>query len=127
MLSISVTIVLVTLISPAHADEQNAAVQTDAALIENPPLPRPKPPLLGDTGDNPAEMISAFRAAQRGTHIHARNRKRFDGAVAVVRCVAVTICALDFSWRSLCSFYSTMPEPRRRFGDSHHVSEKLCG
>ena len=28
-------------------------------------------------------------AAQRGTHIHARNRKRFDGAVAVVRSVAV--------------------------------------
>src|SRR5262249_41976296 len=61
MLSISVTIVLVTLISPAHADEQNATVQIDAALIENPPLPRPKPPLLGDTGDNPAVLISAFR------------------------------------------------------------------
>jgi hypothetical protein len=40
MLSISVAIVLVTLISPAHADEQTATEQTDAALIENPPLPR---------------------------------------------------------------------------------------
>ena len=71
--------------------------------------------------------LTQSNAAQWGTHIHARNRKRFDGAVAVVRSVAVAICALDFSWRSLCSLRSTMPEPRRRFGDSHHVSEKLCG
>jgi len=49
MLSINVAIVLVTLISPAHADEQNATVQTDTAPIENPPLPRPKPLLLGAT------------------------------------------------------------------------------
>jgi hypothetical protein len=61
MLSINVVMVLVTLISPAHADEQNATVQTDTAPIENPPLPRPKPSLLDATGDNPAEMISAFR------------------------------------------------------------------
>ena len=33
----------------------------------------------------------------------------------------------SFSWRSLCSLCSTMSEPRRRFGDGHHVSEKLCG
>src|SRR5262245_26110270 len=66
MLSINVVMVLVTLISPAHADEQNATVQTDTAPIENPPLPRPKPSLLDATGDNPAEMISAFR--QSGHH-----------------------------------------------------------
>jgi hypothetical protein len=72
--------------------------------------------------------LTQSNAAQRGTHIHPRNRKRFDGAIAVVRSVAVAICALDsFSWRSLCSLRSTMPEPRRRFGDSHHVPEKLCG
>jgi uncharacterized protein YkwD len=61
MLPISVTIVLVMLLSPAHADEQNTTVQTDTAPIENPPLPRPKPPLLDITGDNPAVLISAFR------------------------------------------------------------------
>ena len=60
MLSI-IAIVLVTLISPAHADEQNATVQTDTAPIENPPLPRPKPSLLDATGDNPAVLVSAFR------------------------------------------------------------------
>jgi hypothetical protein len=36
-------------------------LQTDTAPIENPPLPRPKPPLLDATGDNPAVLISAFR------------------------------------------------------------------
>ena len=61
MLSINVVMVLVTLISPAHADEQNATVQTDTAPIENPPLPRPKPSLLDATGDDPAVLISAFR------------------------------------------------------------------
>ena len=61
MLSINVVMVLVTLISPAHADEQNATVQTDTAPIENPPLPPPKPSLLDATGDNPAVLISAFR------------------------------------------------------------------
>ena len=66
--------------------------------------------------------LTPSNAAQRGTHIHPRNRKRFDGAV--VRSVAVAIRALDsFSWRSLCSLCSSMPEPRRRFGDGHHVSE----
>ena len=59
MLSI-IAIVLVTLISPAHADEQNTALQTDTAPIENPPLPRPKPSLL-DATDDPAVLISAFR------------------------------------------------------------------
>ena len=61
MILISVAIVLLTLISPAHADEQNTTAQTDTAPIENPPLPRPKPSLLDATGDNPAVLISAFR------------------------------------------------------------------
>ena len=57
----NIAIVLVTLISPAHADEQNTALQTDTSPIENPPLPRPKPSLLDATGDDPAVLISAFR------------------------------------------------------------------
>ena len=61
LLSINVVIVLVALILPAHADEQNTALQTDTAPIENPPLPRPKPSLLDATGDDPAVLISAFR------------------------------------------------------------------
>src|SRR5215469_15327886 len=61
MLPISVAIVLVMLISPADADEQNATVQTDAAPIENPPLPRPRPSLLDAADGNPAVLISAFR------------------------------------------------------------------
>jgi len=71
--------------------------------------------------------LTQSNAAQRGTHIRPRNRKRFDGAVAVVRSVAVTICAYSSSWRSLYSLRSTVQEPHRRFCDSHHVSEKLCG
>ena len=61
MLSINVAIVLVTLISSAHAGEQNATVQTDTVPIENPPLPRPRPSLLDATGRDPAVLISAFR------------------------------------------------------------------
>jgi uncharacterized protein YkwD len=61
MQSINIAIVLAMLILPAHADEQNATVQSDAAPIENPPLPRPKPSLLDATRDNPAVLISAFR------------------------------------------------------------------
>jgi uncharacterized protein YkwD len=61
MLSINTAIVLVTLISPAHAVEQNTTMQTDTAPIENPPLPRPRPSLLDVTGDNPAVLLSAFR------------------------------------------------------------------
>jgi uncharacterized protein YkwD len=61
MLQTIVAIVLVTLISPAHANEQNATLQIDTTSIENPPLPRPKPPLLDATADNPAVLISAFR------------------------------------------------------------------
>jgi uncharacterized protein YkwD len=61
MSRINVAIVLIALISSAHADELNLTVQTDTAPIENPPLPRPKPPLLDATGDDPAVLISAFR------------------------------------------------------------------
>ena len=61
MQSINIAIVLAMLILPAHAEEQNATVQSDAAPIENPPLPRPKPSLLDATGDNPAVLISLFR------------------------------------------------------------------
>jgi hypothetical protein len=61
MLSINAAIMLVTLISSARAVEQNTAMQTDTAPIENPPLPRPRPSLLDVTGDNPAVLISAFR------------------------------------------------------------------
>jgi uncharacterized protein YkwD len=61
VLSTNVAIVLIALISSVHADEQNLTVQTDTAPIENPPLPRPKPPLVDATGDNPAVLISAFR------------------------------------------------------------------
>jgi uncharacterized protein YkwD len=57
---INVAIVLTTLISSTHAGEQRATVQTDAVPIENPPLPRPRPLLLG-LDDNPAVLISAFR------------------------------------------------------------------
>ena len=61
VLSTNVAIVLIALISSAHADEQNLTVQTDTAPIENPPLPRPKPSLLDATGETPAVLISAFR------------------------------------------------------------------
>ena len=61
MLPISTAIVFIMLISCAHADEQNATVQTYTAPIENPPLPRPKPPMLDAIGDNPAVLIAAFR------------------------------------------------------------------
>jgi uncharacterized protein YkwD len=55
MQSIKAGLVLITLISSAHAGKQNAVP------IENPPLPRPKPSMLDATGDNPAVLISAFR------------------------------------------------------------------
>jgi hypothetical protein len=52
--------------------------------------------------------LTQSNAAQGGTHIHPCNRKRFDGAVALVRSVAVTLCSLDsFSWRSLCPLSNT--------------------
>src|SRR5262249_24614423 len=60
MLSIIVAIVL-AVISPAHADEQTTAAQTDIAPIESPPLPRLKPLLPAATDHNPAVLISAFR------------------------------------------------------------------
>ena len=61
MRPINVVIVLITLITFAHAGEQNATVQIDTAPIENPPLPRPRPSLHDVIGDNPAALISAFR------------------------------------------------------------------
>ena len=61
MQSINVVMVLITLVSFAHAAEKKATTQTDTATIENPPLPRPKPSLLDVTGENPAVLISAFR------------------------------------------------------------------
>jgi Cysteine-rich secretory protein family len=60
MRPINVAIVLITLITSAHAIEQKAAVQVDAAPIEVPPLPRPKP-FRDVTGNTPAILISAFR------------------------------------------------------------------
>ena len=61
VLSTNVAIVLIALISYAHADEQNRTVQTDTSPIENPPLPRPKPSLLDAIDETPAVLISAFR------------------------------------------------------------------
>jgi uncharacterized protein YkwD len=61
MRAINLATVLITLITSAHAVEQNAAVQIDTAPIENPPLPRPKPSLHDVTGNTPAILISAFR------------------------------------------------------------------
>jgi uncharacterized protein YkwD len=60
-LSINVAILLIALISSAHANEQNLTIQTDAAPFENPPLPRARPALLDATGETPAVLISAFR------------------------------------------------------------------
>jgi uncharacterized protein YkwD len=61
MRTINVASVLISLITSAHAVEQNAAVQIDTAAIERPPLPRPKPSSLKLADDNPAMLISAFR------------------------------------------------------------------
>jgi hypothetical protein len=61
MRPINVASVLITLITSAHAVEQNAAVQIDIAPIEKPPLPRPKPLSLNVIGDDPAILISTFR------------------------------------------------------------------
>jgi uncharacterized protein YkwD len=61
VLSTNVAIVLIALVSSAHADEQNLTVQTDTAPIENSPLPRPKPSLLDATEETSAVLISAFR------------------------------------------------------------------
>ena len=77
---INAAILLITLTATLHASEQNsdvapdntlavpiapalapAIVSTDAAPIEAPPLPRPKPSSHSVTGDNPAALISEFR------------------------------------------------------------------
>jgi hypothetical protein len=61
MRTINVASVFISLITSAHAVEQNAAVQIDTAPIEAPPLPRPKPSIHDFIGENPAILISAFR------------------------------------------------------------------
>ena len=63
MLLINVAVVLVTRISPAHADEQTQAHKL--ALRQFRTLPRPRPLFLDATGDNPAVLISAFRHQHR--------------------------------------------------------------
>ena len=61
MRTINVASVLISLITSAHAVEQNGAAQIDTAPIERPPLPRPKPSLLKVIGDDPAMLISTDR------------------------------------------------------------------
>jgi hypothetical protein len=62
MQPVSVVVVLITLITSAHAGEQKAATtRIDTAPIEGPPLPRPKPSLNDVVRGNPAVLISAFR------------------------------------------------------------------
>ncbi len=58
---INVAVVLITLVTFAHAAETTATAHIDAAPIEEPPLPRPRPLLHDVTADNPAVLISAFR------------------------------------------------------------------
>jgi hypothetical protein len=57
----NVGIILMMLIASVLAIEQRAGAQIDSAPIEEPPLPRPRPPLQDVTGDSPAVLISAFR------------------------------------------------------------------
>jgi uncharacterized protein YkwD len=105
--------------SSAHADEQNLTVQADAAPIENPPLPRPKPPLLDATGDNPAVLISAFR------HQH--------GEDSVVINVALTRLAQDqanaMAMRDLLDHNASAPFSSRigRSGLSHAAENIAYG
>jgi uncharacterized protein YkwD len=61
MRPIHATILLIMLVTSAHADEPKAAVQIDTTPIEEPPLPRPRPLLHDVAADNPAVLISAFR------------------------------------------------------------------
>jgi uncharacterized protein YkwD len=102
---INAAIGLITLTASAHAVEQNvgvvfnpdarqiifspdnalavpiapavapAIVPSDNAPIEAPPLPHPKPSLDHVTGDNPAELISAFR------HQHGEGSVAINGAL----------------------------------------------
>jgi len=73
MRPINVAIVLIILITSAHAVEPKGTVEIDTAPIEEPPLPRPKPSLNDVTADNPAVLISAFRH-QHGEGSVATNR-----------------------------------------------------
>jgi uncharacterized protein YkwD len=64
MRPIYAVIASIMLVTSAHAGDQadqTAAPQIDTALIQEPPLPRPKPPLNDVIGDSPAVLISAFR------------------------------------------------------------------
>ncbi len=66
MRPLNAAIVLITLTASEHAVAQNVGVVFDpnakpTVPIEALPLPRPRPPLHVDTGDNPAMLISAFR------------------------------------------------------------------
>jgi uncharacterized protein YkwD len=56
-----IAMMLVTSVYASDQSDQTAAPQIDTALIEEPPLPRPKPPLNDAISDNPAVLISAFR------------------------------------------------------------------
>ena len=94
MRPINAAILLITLTATVHAIEQNTGVSpdnalavpiapavaptivpTDAAPIEAPPLPRPKPSLHNVTGDNPAALISEFRRQ------HGEGSVTIDGAL----------------------------------------------
>ena len=118
MLSI-VAIVLVTLISPAHADEQNATLQTDTTPIENLPLPRPKPSLLDATGDNPAVLISAFR------HQHSENSVVINAALTRIAQEQANAMAM----RDLLDHDALAPFPSRigRSGLSHTAENIAYG
>ena len=94
MRPINAAILLITLTATLHASEQNsdvapdnalavpiapalapAIVSTDAAPIEVPPLPRPKPSSHSITGDDPAALISEFRRQ------HGEGSVTIDGAL----------------------------------------------
>jgi uncharacterized protein YkwD len=64
---INVAVILMTLTASVHS----AGAQIDTVPIEEPPLPRPRPPLRDITSDNPAGLISAFR------------RQNGEGSVAI--------------------------------------------
>jgi len=119
MLSISVAIVLATLIAPAHADDQHATVQTDTAPIENPPLPRPKPPLVDVAGDGPAVLISAFR------HQHGEDPVVINAALTRIAQEQANAMAM----RDLLDHNASAPFSRRigRSGLSHAAENIAYG
>jgi len=56
-----IAMMLVTSAYASDQSDQTTTPQIDTAPIEEPPLPRPKPPLNDVIGDDPAVLISAFR------------------------------------------------------------------